>query len=272
MAPFEPPLSEDEIAAAFTGYSGIAKLGTGGQGTVFRADTPQGLSVALKLISPKQALVRGEREIDTLAALNTPNVAQLVARGKTVIRGEECLFFATAFYPGTDLRKRVATTGPMANEQVTQLIKSMCAVIDLLWSIRIVHCDIKPGNVLVGEDQVYRLIDLGLAKQLNAETVTQTGAILGTVGYMAPEQMRGRKNLTLRVDLFALGLVGYECLTGMHPFNRDQEAIGRGDAPKPLASLVQVSPPLERAINWLLAINPFLRPPSGVSVIKLLGG
>jgi serine/threonine-protein kinase len=272
MPPFEPALSEAEVAVAFPGHTGIAKLGTGGQGTVFRASTPQGAVVALKLISPKQARVRGQREVEALAALDSPNIAKLVAWGRVMIRGEECLFFVTTFYPGMDLRQRLATIGPMSIDQVSQLVRNICSVIDLLWSLRIVHCDIKPGNVLAGEDQAYRLIDLGLAKHLDAETVTQTGAILGTLGYMAPEQMRGRKNLTLRVDLFALGLVAYECLSGIHPYNRDQGAIAKAVSPKPLSSLVRVSPELERVIGQLLVPNPLLRPPSGAAAIRMLGG
>lgn len=124
---------------------------------------------------------------------------------------------------------------------------------------------------MANRNGVFTVIDLGVAKHLDEKTITMFGTTPGTPGYMAPEQTRGRKNLTLRVDLFALGVVGYEALTGVHPFGYNQLLIGRIAPAKP-GTLAKVSPDMEALIMQMLQPNPLYRPESGAQIITRLGG
>jgi len=155
--------------------------------------------------------------------------------------------------------------GPLEEKLVIQICCRISQAIDELWNLRIVHRDIKPGNILVGELNTVYLIDLGVAKHLDKETVTTEGYTLGTPGYMSPEQAIGRKGLTLKSDMFSLGIVLYEALTGLHPFNNNQYLIGRIN-PRRLGDIKKVRPELIEVIENMLALHPTERPSSGISI------
>ena len=270
---FEPPLNKTEIANIFPQYDGFEPIEEGGQGSVFKAQNSIGLNVALKVFFPEQLRIRAEMEVQKLLELNSPYLARLVDYGPINVRGLESYFCATVYEEGEDLRKFLLREGVLSEKEVVKLIIQIGCAIDQLWKVRVVHCDVKPANILIGTDGLFRLIDLGIAKHLDAQTITQFGIILGTLGYMAPEQMMGRKNLTLRADLFSLGVVAYEALTGHHPFGGNQLTILQGkDAPSRPSDIVQVSNELENVIMAMIRRNSVFRPSSGSEIIDKLGG
>jgi serine/threonine-protein kinase len=144
--------------------------------------------------------------------------------------------------------------------------------IEAMWAKKVVHRDIKPGNVMQGKSGGFKIIDLGVAKHLDEKTITAFGTWCGTWGYMSPEQAIGRGGLTFRSDLFALGILAYEVSSGLHPYNRDQQVIMTVQMPPPLSSVAKVSPEVESLVGRLLQPNAMLRPSRCADVYKVCGG
>jgi hypothetical protein len=227
-------------------YEIVSPLGSGGMGTVYRArDTRLGRDVAIKVIlsnaGPTHEMVaRFEREARAVAALNHPNILALHDIGN-----ESGLIYAvTELLEGETLRKRLAT-GRVAPQKAVdyaiQILKGLAAAHER----GIVHRDLKPENLFITRDGHVKILDFGLALEespLNAEFdsratkfTTGPGVVLGTPAYMAPEQLVGEP-ATVRSDLFAIGVVVYEMLTGKHPFvgstaSETATAILRDDPP-----------------------------------------
>lgn len=271
---FSPPLSSDEVRAFFVGYRDFLHLANGGQGTIFKAYSySQPEPVAIKVFYPGTAWQRAQREVDLLACSTSPYLATLVGHGRIPLRGDQCLYSITMFEEGLDLRRRLLQEARLSIGEVERLITHIGSAIDFLWTKKIVHCDITPANILRSESGVYKLIDLGLAKHLAAESITVAGAIMGTQGYIAPEQLRGRRHVTLRADLFSLGVIAYEAVTGRHPFNKRQEVVFSAKQLPPRPSTVIALPPqMDDAIMAMMALNPLDRPISAASVLTGLGG
>lgn len=270
---FTPKLEVDELTYLFSEYGDIRDFAEGGQGCIFKAVSDSGIPVAIKIYAPDQTIVRAELEVQKLQHIRSHYMVQLIKSGYVNIRGKESFYTVTRFEEGEDLRRHLSNQGNLCDAEVRLLLAHICTAIDELWAAKVVHCDIKPENILQGADGNFRLVDLGLAKHLDAKTITQFGMTMGTIGYMAPEQMAGRKNYTLRVDLFALGVVAYEALTGVHPFGKNQMLIASPKIPIQLPSeLVKVDTDLEETIVKMLNRNPLLRPKSGSSVIAMIGG
>ncbi len=270
-APFIPELDVSEIQNLLPKYKDIVAYAQGGQGTVFRGISQMGVPVAIKIYSPDQTLTRAELEVKKLQKVQSPYMVTLIESGYLTVRRKQAFYSITRFEHGKDLRRILNDHGALSESEVGILIMDICNAIDELWKAKVVHCDIKPDNVLQGADGHFLLIDLGLAKHLDARTITQYGLTMGTLGYMAPEQMVGRRNYTLRVDLFALGIVAYEALTGVHPFGNNQMLIGSRDTKiAPISSLINVDRNLERVIMRLLQWNVLMRPKSGIDVINMI--
>ncbi len=274
MTKFKPPLDIVEVEEAFTKSVGkeceiVRKIKEGGQGSVFEACIDD-KRVALKICSADYVEHRAKREVDILEKLRSPFVAKLYGSGFLDIRNERCFYSSSIFIEGEDLQERLKKTR-LTVSQTETLIRNIISVIDEMWSHRIVHCDITPKNVMINDKGNFILIDLGIAKHLDAGITSKANLIWGTSGYLAPEQLTGRKNLTLRVDLFALGIVAYEAVTGNHPFNRNQSLIGKS-IPPPVSDSVPSAQHLDKVIGRMLNFSPIRRPRSGSEVIDLLGG
>jgi ABC-type branched-subunit amino acid transport system substrate-binding protein/streptogramin lyase/tRNA A-37 threonylcarbamoyl transferase component Bud32 len=208
---------------AFGRYRVEAQIGRGGMGVVYRAtDTVLQRPVALKLIAPElaediQFRRRFLRESQLAASLDHPNVIPIYEAGED--RGQ--LFIAMRFVEGEDLATILGREIALPLERTLALLSQVAGALDAAHEHALVHRDVKPSNVLVdAKDHVY-LTDFGVTKQLGGDS-TETGGIVGTLDYLAPEQIDGA-GVDARTDVYALGCVLYECLAGRPPFRRETE-------------------------------------------------
>jgi len=254
-------------------YEVVAKLGEGGMGEVYRArDTRLGRAVAIKVLPASVAAdverrQRFEREAQIVATLSHPNVLTLFDYGVADGRA----YAVTELLEGETLRERLrggAIPSRKAIEYAVQIARGLSAAHDK----SLVHRDLKPDNIFLLADGRLKILDFGLARQstggdgAGAETVaalTDPGIVMGTVGYMAPEQVRGGA-VDARTDLFAFGVVLYEMLTGRRAFQREtaaetMTAILREEPPALGESRADLGPALDRIVEHCLEKNPVER-------------
>ena len=209
----------------FGGYRIEEVAGRGGMGLVYRArQTRPERIVAIKVIAPELAAdgdfrARFEQESATAAEIEHPNVIPVYEIGEE----GGLLYIAMRFVRGVDLGGLLAQSGRLDPGRVARLVSQVAAALDAAHARGLVHRDVKPGNILIaGDDHVY-LTDFGLTKRIaDSHGMTQTGMFVGTVDYIAPEQIEGR-SVDARADVYALGCVAYELLSGKVPFPRDSE-------------------------------------------------
>jgi serine/threonine protein kinase len=213
-------VADSLIGAEFAGYRVDELVGRGGMGVVYRAtDVSLERSVALKLLAPELARDESFRrrfatESKVAASLDHPNVIPIYHAGEH----DGVLFLAMRFVRGEDLRLRLQRCGLLEPAVAAGLAAQVGAALDAAHEAGLVHRDVKPANVLLdGHDHAY-LTDFGLTKRLAADTVeTRTGQILGTLDYIAPEQIRGEA-LGPHTDVYALACMTMHLLTGEPPF------------------------------------------------------
>jgi WD40 repeat protein len=202
------------------GYTIERELGTGGMGVVYLA-RQEGLErpVALKMIRPAMLtgadeLARFVQEARVLARLRHPHIVQVFDIGTH--QGQP--FFSLEYCSGGSLARKLAGT-PLPARDAARLVEQLAGAVAAAHAEGVLHRDMKPSNVLIDASGAPKITDFGLAYRLDADSgLTRTGVILGTPAYMAPEQARGDKALTVGVDVWALGAILYECLTGRPPF------------------------------------------------------
>jgi YVTN family beta-propeller protein len=257
----------------FAGHRIEGVCGRGGMGVVYRA-THLALDhvVALKVISPELAgdvrfRTRFESESRNAVSIQHPNVVSVHHAGE-----EEGLLFVTMDYiEGTDLRGLLDETRELTPAQALEVLDPIASALDAAHARGLVHRDIKPGNILIerrnGDQHVY-LTDFGLTKRIEAESgVTATGAFVGTLDYVAPEQIKGDR-VDARADVYALGCVLFETLSGQAPFADRADKVAKmyahlQDEPPELRRLVEgASPELEAVVTRSLAKDPEQRFPS----------
>jgi CHASE2 domain-containing sensor protein len=249
-----------------TGYRFESAIGRGGMGVVYRAtqlalDRP----VAIKLITPERASdpvyrERFKRESRLAAAIEHVNVIPVYEAGED----DGVLFIAMRLVEGTDLAALLARSGALDSGRVAAILAQLAAAIDAAHAHGLVHRDIKPANILLTFDQpehVY-LTDFGVAKRVGAATsATVTGQWLGTIDYLAPEQIRG-ESVDGAADIYAATCVLCHCLTGQVPFPRDNEAAqlwAHVNASPPVPS--QLAGSLPAAIDDVIARGMAKDPP-----------
>jgi predicted Ser/Thr protein kinase len=214
-----PEPSRQGPLPAAPGYEILAVLGKGGAGVVYRArQTDLNREVALKMILAGSHACGEERqrflvEAKSVAALQHPGIVQVYDFGTI----GEAPFFAMEYCPGGTLAQKLHGQ-PLDFKESVRLVEQVARAMQAAHEAGIVHRDLKPGNILLDRDGQPKVTDFGLAKRIDSAGLTVTGTILGTPSYMAPEQARGVKEIGLAVDVYALGAILYECLTGRPPF------------------------------------------------------
>jgi Protein kinase domain len=279
---FDGPLWEELLAesdeltagARLGPYEVRGTIGAGGMGAVYRAhDTRLSRDVAIKILPASSgsvdALARFEREARAVAALSHPNILAIHDVG-----AEGSLHFVvTELLEGETLRARLAARGSLAPAEAVsygvQIARGLAAAHDR----GIIHRDLKPANIFITRDGRIKILDFGIAifDQASVPTgehspITRTGLVIGTVGYMAPEQLLGQP-ATTQSDLFGFGVVMHEMLTGSHPFARQtapevQAAVLREDPASLSRAVPGVSSSLVRVIERCLDKQPSQRPES----------
>ncbi len=245
-------------------YKIISKIGAGGMGEVYLAkDTQLGRQVAIKFLpshlsQDEAARARFTREAKAAAKLDHPNVVQVFEVGEFQDRP----FFAMAHIEGKSLRD-VIKDGKLSVGEAIEITKQICEGLHKAHESGIVHRDIKPGNIIIDEDNKARILDFGLATVVGEDKLTRTGSTLGTVGYMSPEQIEG-KQVDHRSDLFSVGVILYEMLTGRRPFEGDTDAAVSHSVthsnPEPIARYKSgTTGELQRIIEKALSKDPSLR-------------
>jgi len=205
-------------------YEICEELGKGGMGVVYKAeDIKLSRMVAIKLLPSEltddlEARERFVHEARTASALDHPNICTIYEIDETE---EGRIFIAMAFYSGRALQKKIKQ-GPLSIKETIDIVIQVAQGLSKAHGKGIVHRDIKPANVMLGDDGVVKIVDFGLAKLAGGAQLTRTSEIMGTVAYMSPEQASG-ESVDQRTDIWSLGVVFYELLTGHLPFQGENE-------------------------------------------------
>ncbi|MGN6182334.1 MAG: protein kinase domain-containing protein [Thermoanaerobaculia bacterium] len=249
-------------------YEILGSLGAGGMGEVYRArDEKLGREIALKILPPDLAasaegMRRFEQEARAASALNHQNIVTIYE----INRIDDIAFIAMELVEGQDLRT-LATKEPLSLKLALRIATKIADGLAAAHEKGIVHRDLKPDNVMITPEGFVKILDFGLAKQIRTISAddatiphTSPGAVFGTVGYMSPEQATGRE-MDYRADQFSFGVVLYEMLTRIRPFDRDSKpetmtAIIRDEPPLPSTINEEISYELDRIIARCLAKNP----------------
>ena len=206
-------------------YKILEKLGQGGMGVVYKAeDTKLKRTVALKFLPSEltrdaDAKARFIQEAQAACALDHPDICTIYEIDET---GDGQLFIAMALYEGETLKQKIER-GPVALEEAVEIAVRVAQGLGRAHEAGIVHRDIKPANIMITNRGEVKILDFGLAKLAGQAKLTRTGSTLGTAAYMSPEQARG-EDVDHRTDIWSLGVVLYEMLTGELPFKGDHEA------------------------------------------------
>jgi tetratricopeptide (TPR) repeat protein len=259
----EPSLRGLAVGTIVAGKYRIAgEIGRGGMGVVYEAeDLKLRRTVALKFLPLEltydaESRERFVHEAQAASILDNPHICMIYEIGES---GSGQMFIAMALCRGESLRAKVKR-GPLAPAEALTLAAQVADGLAAAHENGIVHRDIKPGNILVSKDGTARVADFGLAKIAGEARLTRPGTSVGTVAYMSPEQIRG-EDVDARTDVWSLGVVLYEMLTGSLPFHGDNEhsyayAIVHSD-PRPLGKLARGAPEgCVRIIKKAMAKNP----------------
>jgi len=273
----ELPSASGGLAAGsrIAGYLIEEQIGRGGMAVVYRASDPRlNRLVALKILAPEftgDAAYRQRflREMRAAASVDHPHIVPVFDAGEA----DGSLFIAMRYVSGQDLRRLLDTERKLPAARVVHIVAQVASALDEAHSRGLIHRDVKPGNMLIGTvagsgqpDHVY-LSDFGLSKPtLSSANLTLTGQFLGTIDYMAPEQVEGRP-VDGRADLYSLACTTFEMLAGAPPFNRDQGlavmwAQLSATAPSLRAERPDLSPAVDQVIARALAKSPDDRYPT----------
>jgi serine/threonine protein kinase len=247
-------------------YTNVEHVARGGMGDVYRAtDTVLGRTVAVKVLADRYA---GDPDIRRRFSNEGRAAARLSGAPSTVTifdvgETEEQPYIVMEFLEGGSLEQRLKDGRPRT-EEVLQWLEQAAAALDAGHAAGVVHRDVKPGNLLLDGRGELHMADFGVASAVGLDSLTMTGTVLGTSGYLSPEQARGER-ATPASDLYALAVVAWELLTGRRPFESDSptaEAAAHANAPVP-----SLSPELDPVFQRALAKDPAARYPTAAAFV-----
>ena len=266
----EPPAPDRFGSVRVRGHRCLRRLAVGGSSSVFLAEHERtGQQRVLKIFRQVPDVVEGGstferflREYELVAHLEHPNIARIYDIGAA----DDHLFLAMEYFPGGDLRSRMRE--PLPWRIALGYLRQLAAALGALHEIGVLHRDVKPGNVLLRDDGSLAFIDFGLARQLGLESdITGEGTIFGTPHYMSPEQGHGQP-LDERSDLYSLGVVLYEMLTGEKPYVAETPlAVIYHHANAPIPRLPTPASHLQPLLDALLAKSPAERPETAEEIV-----
>ena len=250
------------------------RLGAGGMGEVWRGeDIVLARTVAVKVLLPDRMndpgfAVRFQGEARAMATINHPGVVDVYDYGVTDVPGDgPTAFLVMRFVDGEPLDRLLTRIGRIGPEPAMELIAQAAEAMQAVHERGIVHRDIKPGNLLVRSDGTLILTDFGIARSEAANRLTDVGMVLGTAAYCAPEQAEGAP-VTPAVDIYALGVVAYECLAGQRPFDGESPVTIAlkhiREAPPPLP--YDLPPAVRHVVERALSKDPGSRWPSAAAM------
>jgi serine/threonine protein kinase len=250
-------------------------LGVGGMGRVYQATGPDGTSVALKVVKADLARdsvfrKRFDREARIAQSVVHPNLVPVLDAGE-----EGGVPYLTQRYiQGGSLAQQIEQRGQLDIEATVRACSEVSGALDALHANDLIHRDVKPANILVDEQGVCYITDFGLAKDTQGSLLTRPGQAVGSLDYMAPEQIRGEE-VTAATDVYALGCVMSECLSGAPPF-ADRQGMRvlwahlQDQPPDPCAKRTDAPPELGPAVLTALAKDPAERPPTATAYAQAL--
>jgi serine/threonine-protein kinase len=271
-------LRQYQIGSDFAGYRIDVVLGRGGMGEVYKAENPRlGTALALKVLNVDLTgneifRERFIREARAAASLDHPNVIPVF----DVDEHDGIPYIAMRYVEGRDLKTVIQQEGPLSVERTLALLEPVASALDWAHPRGLIHRDVKPANILIEEragarsDHVY-LSDFGVAKSGITQGLTSPDEFVGTIEYVAPEQIRGKK-LDGRSDIYALGCIVFECLSGVVPFDRDSAvSLMYAHLEEPPPRLTEHSPglpgELDDVIRIALAKSPDERYSTGAALM-----
>ena len=219
----QTPVKELTTGSIFAGrYQVIEELGRGGMGRVYKVlDTEVNAKVALKLIKPEisadqETIERFRHELRITRDISHKNVCRMYDLGK-----EAGSYFITMEYiAGEDLKSMIRMSGQLGVGTAISLAKQVCEGLAEAHRLGVVHRDLKPSNIMIDREGTVRVMDFGIARSLRVKGITGAGIMIGTPEYMSPEQVEG-KDIDQRSDIYSLGIILYEMMTGRVPFEGD---------------------------------------------------
>jgi serine/threonine-protein kinase len=254
-----------------------AVLGTGSMGVVYRAtNVATGRPAAVKvpggeIANQGKIYKRFQREAEFLQQFRHPNIVRFLALG----RFKGIPYFAMEYIVGENLQQLLLRRGPLPWREVVDLGIQICAALHYSHEHGVVHRHLVPSNLMVNEQGQIKLIDFGIAKDLDATDLTRPGRSLGTASYLSPEQIRGTPNVSPRTDLYFFGNVLYEMLTGQPAFTgATAVALMHSQLnqapPRPRAKVLEIPVALDDLVVQLMAKSPADRPSDAAEASRVL--